>query len=64
MATLTVTQTEDYRDGDPGLDNDIEKIDFETTENATATFGSHQWEGHGIFDNVNLEGDVSPTSSA
>ena len=45
MATLTVTQTEDYRDGDPGLDNNIEKIDFETIANATATFNSHQWDG-------------------
>jgi hypothetical protein len=58
VATLTVTQTEDYSDGSPALASDITSIIF-TAGPAIATFRSNQFGPGLISNNVAITGDNS-----
>src|SRR5262245_22253094 len=57
MATLTITQTEDYRDGNPAIPANTTSIVFSTSADATATFAASQFGGTPISDSVQITGD-------
>ena len=57
MTTLTVTATEDYRDGSPSIPANTDKIVFATSGATTARFNSSQFGGSGISNTVEITGD-------
>ncbi|MCB1503147.1 MAG: calcium-binding protein [Bauldia sp.] len=57
MATLTVTATEDYRDGSPPIPASTTAIVFSTSGFAEARFNSSQFGGSGISSTVAITGD-------
>jgi Ca2+-binding RTX toxin-like protein len=57
MATLTVTQSEDYRDGTPPIPFNVTDIVFNTSGFAAAIFGSNQFGLGSISNSVRLTGD-------
>jgi hypothetical protein len=57
MATLTVTQTEDYRDGNPAVPANTDSILFNTSAISLAIFGSNQFGGSSISNNIVITGD-------
>jgi Ca2+-binding RTX toxin-like protein len=57
MATVTVTQTEDYRDGTPAIPANTTDIVFNASATSAAVFGSNQFGGNPISDNVTITGD-------
>lgn len=59
MATLTVTATEDYSDGNPPLSN-ITDIVFTNGASATATFNASQFNGTTISTSVSIVGNANP----
>jgi hypothetical protein len=58
MSTLTVTQTEDYRDGVPAIPPNVTNIVFSGGAASTATFSSTQFGNNPITDTVTITQDT------
>jgi hypothetical protein len=58
MTTLTVSATEDYRDGTPPLSN-VTNIVFSAAAFAQASFSASQFDNSHITTNVNINGDAN-----
>jgi Ca2+-binding RTX toxin-like protein len=58
MTTLTISATEDYRDGTPPLSN-VTDIVFSAASFAQASFSASQFDNSHIMTNVNINGDAN-----